>query len=118
MSHNKLLSDVGFSGDGPAVESILRGTYCYPDNMDPYTQLLMLEATVLFSSLGEQGIEDWVHSSDFQQFWLHACERTESSKSQLHFGHYMAGAHDTDITELHVASLNTIRETGVAPDRW
>ena len=118
MSHNKLLNDVGFSGDGPAVESILRGTYCYPDDMDPYTQLLMLEATVLFSSLGEQGIEDWVHSSDFQQFWLHACERTESSKSQLHFGHYMAGAHDTDITELHVASLNTIRETGVAPDRW
>eukprot|EP00956_Cyclotella_meneghiniana_P011386 scaffold15968_cov46-Cyclotella_meneghiniana.AAC.14 len=118
MSHNKLLCDVGFSGDGPAVESILRGTYCYPDDTDPYTQLFVLEATVLFSSLGEQGIEDWVHSHDFQQFWLHACERTESSKSQLHFGHYMAGAHDPGITELHVASLNTNRETGVAPDRW
>ena len=98
MTNNKLLEDVGFSGDGPAVESILRGDYVFPEGTDPYTELLMLEAAVLFSSLGEQGIDDWVHSHDFQHFWLHACERTESSKSQLHFGHYMAGAHDKEIT--------------------
>ena len=30
----------------------------------------------------------------------------------------MSGAHDKEITELHVASLNSIREIGVAPDRW
>eukprot|EP00956_Cyclotella_meneghiniana_P043604 scaffold278788_cov93-Cyclotella_meneghiniana.AAC.1 len=78
----------------------------------------MLEAAVLFSSLGEEGIDDWVHSHDFQHYWLHACERTESSKSQLHFGHYMAGSHDKAITELHVSSLNTIREIGIAPERW
>eukprot|EP00956_Cyclotella_meneghiniana_P023181 scaffold44685_cov45-Cyclotella_meneghiniana.AAC.1 len=109
---------VGFSGDGPAVESILRGEYVFPEGTDPYTELLMLEAAVLFSSLGKQGIDDWVHSHDFQHFWLYACERTESSKSQLHFGHYMAGAHDKEITKLHVASLNTIRTTETAPDRW
>lgn len=118
MSHNKLLADVGFSGDGSAVDSILRGEYQFPQGTDPYTELLLLEAAVLFSSLGEQGIEDWIYSHDFQQYWLHACERTESSKSQLHFGHYMAGAHDKSITELHVASLNTIREIGISPDRW
>jgi len=118
MSNNKLLQDVGFSGDGPAVEAILRGEYTFPTGTDPYTELLMLEAAVLFSSLGEQGIDDWVHSHDFQHYWLHACERTESSKSQLHFGHYMAGSHDKEITELHVSSLNTIREIGIAPERW
>ena len=92
MAHNKLLDDVGFSGDGPAVESILKGEYVFPEGTDTYTELLMLEAAVLFSSLGEQGnIDHLVHSHDFQHFWLHvACERTESSKSQLHFGHYMA----------------------------
>eukprot|EP00956_Cyclotella_meneghiniana_P015939 scaffold24808_cov102-Cyclotella_meneghiniana.AAC.4 len=31
MTNNKLLEDVGFSGDGPAVESILRGDYVFPE---------------------------------------------------------------------------------------
>eukprot|EP00956_Cyclotella_meneghiniana_P030533 scaffold77050_cov44-Cyclotella_meneghiniana.AAC.4 len=30
----------------------------------------------------------------------------------------MAGSHDKDITELYVTGLNTIREIGIAPDRW
>ena len=118
MSNPKLLEDVGFTGDGDAVMSILQGTYEFPPGTDEYTKLLLLEAAVLFCSLGEDGIEDWVRSQDFQHFWLHAREATESSKSGLHFGHYMAAAHDKVVTRMHVSSLNTIRECGVSPDRW
>ncbi|KAL7502290.1 hypothetical protein ACHAXN_001984 [Cyclotella atomus] len=60
----------------------------------------------------------WVHRQDFQKWWSTAREATESSKSRLHFGHYKAGASDNIISQLHATSLNTIREIGVAPDRW
>jgi hypothetical protein len=61
MSNNELLTDVGFAGDGQAVMSILQGTYTFPRGTDSYTKLLMLEASVLFSSLVEDGVEDFVH---------------------------------------------------------
>jgi hypothetical protein len=118
MSNNKLLSDIGFTGDGDAVEAILTGTYEFPPNTDPHTQLLLTESAVLFSSIGEDMIEDWVHRQDFQKWWLTAREATESSKSLLHFSHYKVAARDKIISELHAVSLNTIREIGIAPDRW
>ena len=34
MSHNKLLSDIGFTGDGEAVTTILAGTYKFPPGTD------------------------------------------------------------------------------------
>jgi hypothetical protein len=118
MSNNKLLTDVGFAGDGEAVLAILAGTYKFSPETDPWTRLLLTEAAVLFFTLGEDSIEDWVHRQDFQKWWSTACKVTESSKSQLHFGHYKAGASDNIISQLHATSLNTIHEIGVSPDRW
>jgi hypothetical protein len=118
MSHNKLLSDIGFTGDGVAVEAILNGTYEFPPDTDPHTQLLLTKSAALFSSIGEDMIEDWVRRQDFQKWWRTAREATESSKSRLHFSHYKASAKNKIISELHAVSLNTIREIGIAPDRW
>ncbi len=118
MSNNKLLADVGFTGNGEAVLAILAGTYEFPSGTDPWTCLLLTKAAVLFSTLGEDSIEDWVRCQDFQKWWLTAREATELSKSHLHFGHYKAGASDNIISQLHATSLNTIREIGVALDRW
>lgn len=118
MQNKQLLADVGALGDGKAIQQILSGTYDFPKDTDEYTKLLLMEAAVLFCSLGGDGVTDWVRSSDFQFFWLHAREATESSKSRLHFGHYMSAAHDPLLTRLHVSSLNTIRECGVSPTRW
>lgn len=59
MANPELLRDVGFAGDGEAIESILRGTYVFPPATDEHTiKLLMLEAAVMFCSLGESEIED------------------------------------------------------------
>eukprot|EP00956_Cyclotella_meneghiniana_P019077 scaffold32390_cov56-Cyclotella_meneghiniana.AAC.2 len=119
MANPQLLQDVGFAGDGDASESILHGgTYEFPLGTDEYTKLLMLEAAVMFCSLGESEIEDMVHRHDFQNFWKSAREKTESSYSRCHFGHYVSASHDNVLSDLHVTSLNTFREIGIAPSRW
>jgi hypothetical protein len=38
MPHNKLLSVIGFTGDGEAVKAILAGTYEFPPGTDPWTR--------------------------------------------------------------------------------
>jgi hypothetical protein len=118
MHHPQLLADVGFTGDGPAVEQILNGTYEFPPDTEPYTKLILTEACALYCSLGEDGIVDLVKRQDFQDFWLHAREKTESSKFLLHFGHYCAAAHDKVVSQLHATSLNAIHACGVTPARW
>jgi hypothetical protein len=122
MSTNRgLLADVSFQvGDGHTVMSILHGTYDCPPETDQYIRLLFLDATTLFSSLGEDGVEDFVTREDYQSLrWVRASrEETESSKSRCYFSHYRAGAHNNTISQLHTTSLNTIRKIGVAPSRW
>lgn len=69
ISHNMLLHDIGFTGDGKAVQAILDGTYKFPRDKDPWTWLLITEAVVLFSSLGQDDIVDLVNRQDFQKWW-------------------------------------------------
>jgi hypothetical protein len=118
MRNPQLLQDVGFAGDGPANDHILRGSYIFPPEMDQYTKFLMLEAAVMYTSLGKDEIVDFVKRLDFQGYWRSAREKTESSKSNLHFGHYVASSHDNVVSDLHATSLNVIREIGLGPTRW
>ena len=118
MSNPELIRSVGLTGNGPDVDAILNGTFEFPPGTDEYTKLLMLEAAVIFCSIGGEQIEDWVTRDDFQQFWLHAREATESSKSGRHFGHYKSAAHDNTLSQHHATRLNTIHELGITPTRW
>lgn len=119
MCNPDLLRDIGIAGDGPAMQSILEGTYTFPPDTDEYTKLLVTEACIMYNELGgDDGVADLVSKSDFQNYWKSAREKTESSMSGKHFGHYIAGAHDDTISQLHATSLNTIRELGISPSRW
>jgi hypothetical protein len=56
---------------------------------------------------------DLITRDDFQPFWRSAREKTESFYSGCHFGHYVAAARDNTVNDLHVISLNTVRELGI-----
>ena len=45
-------------------------------------------------------------------------ERTSSSYSGRHFGHYKAAAHSEYPSEVHVRTLSLITNIGAAPERW
>ena len=87
-----LHQDFGYLADTDAADRVLQGTYDYSANMDPYMKLLLQEAHHILSCMSEEEVVDFVTTTDFQQFWLHADEEIQSSKSGIHFGHYKAAA--------------------------
>ena len=89
----KFFGDIGHLADGPAAQQILEGTYEYPDDLDPATRLLFEEASATYKALSPTKVATYVTPEDFKLFWRTAKERTGSSYSGLHFGHYIAALH-------------------------
>jgi len=87
--------DVGLLADTKATENVLIETYAFPEGMDAPTCLLLEEAHIVFSSLLEEEVVDFVTTTTyFQSFWQHTGEDIQSSESGCHFGHYKAASHD------------------------
>ncbi len=106
--------EVGHLADSPVSQQILEGTYKYPQDLDPATRLLFEEAAHTYVSLSPQEIAIYVTPEDFQLFWQTAHERTGSSYSGLHFGHYIAASFCPNLFALHAAKLSICARNGVA----
>ena len=98
--------DVGHLGDGPVAQQILEGTYKYPPDLDPVTRLLLEEATITYAKLSPTEVATYMTVEDFQRFWQTARERTGSSYSGLHFGHYIVASFYPNLSLLHAAKLS------------
>ncbi len=110
--------DVGHLTDGPVVQQVLKGTYEYPPDLNPATRLLFEEAAAIYTTLSPTEIANHVTPEDFQQFWQHACKRTGSSYSGLHFGNYIATSFCPDLSFLHAAKLAICTRNGVSLALW
>ncbi len=100
------------------AQQILEGTYEYPDNLDPATRLLFEEALATYKPLSPTKVATYVTPEDFKLFWRTAKERTGSSYSGLHFGHYIAALHCPNLLLLHAAKLSICARNGVSLARW
>ncbi len=94
------------------------GTYEYPDDLDHATRLLFKEASATYKVLSPTKVAAYVTPEDFKLFWQTAKERTGSSCSGLHFGHYIAASHCPDLSLLHAAKLSICARNGVSLARW
>ena len=68
--------------------------------------------------MSKEEVVDFVTTTDFQQFWLHADEEIQSSKSGIHFGHYKAAVRDRFLSALQAAKLTLVAMTGIPLARW
>jgi hypothetical protein len=59
-----------------------------------------------------------VNGSDFVEYWRTAKEKTSSSLSGRHFGHYKAASFSDTLTRLHVGSINLALWRGHPLARW
>jgi hypothetical protein len=56
--------------------------------------------------------------SDYVQYWRAVDERTSSSRSKIHFGHYKFSAKFERFATFFARKLTFIARTGWAPSRW
>ena len=59
-----------------------------------------------------------ISRKDFQDYWKAMNERTSSSFSELHFGHYKTGARSDYISDVHAALSQLACTTGYLFERW
>eukprot|EP00956_Cyclotella_meneghiniana_P012156 scaffold17260_cov86-Cyclotella_meneghiniana.AAC.3 len=118
ISHGKLLEDLGNLGDTAAARRILEGTYEFPENADPATVLLLKELARMALEMEGENDDGWLTVPEFQDYWKKAKERTSSSYSGRHFGHYKAASKDDFLSALHTGNINLATHRGRPLDRW
>ena len=109
---------LGYSADTQAAEEILQGTWVPPPDTSRATLLLLEEIARIWKKMEGGEINIVVSQEDFQYYWKRVKERTSSSFSGVHFGHYKAAAYSDSLSRMHALKLSIISKTGAAPDRW
>ena len=109
---------LGYSANTETAIEILEGRFTPPDDTDGPTLLLFEEIARIWALMEAGEVDIVVTKDDYQHFWKRMKEKTSSSYSKLHIGHYKAAAHSDVLAEIHALKLSLISQTGSAPERW
>jgi hypothetical protein len=107
-----------FAIETDAAQAILQGTYEVPAETDDYTRefLQTIQASAPLNPQLRLSCE--ITKEDFQCYWTKPKERTSSSISGLHYGHYKAASKNDMLSEIH-ALMTKLAVTGASPfARW
>jgi len=107
--------DLGLLGTSPASQAILQGTYICPAGMDLYTQQLL---SILKLPQQTTPVSSVLSCTDFINHWRKSKERTSSSYSGLHYGHYKASIDNPRISEFHALFTEMAFNHGYSPSHW
>jgi hypothetical protein len=109
-----LAGEVGGTGDSQAAEAILNGDYVIPDGVDPHARQLIEH---LKQDENVQTYQVDVDVQGYRNAWKRTRERT-SAGSELHFGHFKAGAECDLIGRAEALMAHMPYRTGYSPKRW
>jgi hypothetical protein len=103
-----------FAVNTAVAHAILQGTYTVPGDTDAFTKEFLLTLQAYAPRDPRHRISCEITKEDFQQFWKKTKERTSSSISGLHYGHYKAAATNDLLSEIH-ALMMELAVTGACP---
>jgi hypothetical protein len=114
-----LARTIGMNLEGPASQQILNGTF----ELNPSVNLLP-ETKRIIEFLGkppQEGCTTFplsITPKEFQSNYNIVKERTSSSVSSCHVGHYKAAAKDDTLSLLHSLMMSLPYIIGFSPERW
>ena len=112
------LEQLGTLADFDIAVRITTGDYVPPPDMDEATLLILEEIANVGMQIQVGAVTIIVTPEDFKYYWQRVNERTSSSYSGLHFGHYKAAAESDYLSRLHALHITTIARSGCHPKRW
>jgi len=116
--HSPLVQQVGLDGTGPAAQAILQGTFVCPPGTDTDTRYFIEALQFPSQAARHAHISAVLRPADFIAHWRRAKERTSSSPSGLHFGHYKAATHLPLLAHLHARFTQLVFMTGLSISRY
>lgn len=116
---NGLLGEqLGYLADTETARRILEGTFEAPSDTPDSIILVLEEIAKIAKQIGEGAVRLVLTEDEFIRCWAPIDERTSSSKSKIHFGHYKAAARIKRLARFFSKKLSFIARTGWAPSRW
>ncbi len=86
---------------------------------DWYTKVILQEARKIYNKLPNGEVSDFISRDEYKQYWRYVVkEKTQSSASGVHFGHYKASSYDNNLSTLESAKLSLAAATGITLARW
>lgn len=108
----------GYLATTIAARQILAGTYSYPPHFDQPTKELCEACARIRLGIPPRSVDSTIRRQEWASRWARAREKTSSSESGLHFGHYKAAAKSPMISHLHALKTTLALRRGFALDRW
>jgi len=106
---------VGAFGTGTAAQDILNRTFICPPELDEHTQYFIEALQFPSQAARHSTVSLLLRPEDFITHWKHAKEKTSSSPSGLHFGHYKAAStYSLPLAHLHARFTQLIFQTGLS----
>ena len=118
ICQGQLRSDFGYNAATQVAEDILEGRYEFPEDFDQATRELCEECALIRKIIPKNSVKIKMSKEDYAAHWKRAKEETSSSRSGLHFGHYMAGIGSEYISHFHTLKATLIFHHGLVLDRW
>ena len=118
MNGSNISKDVGYLGNSPACARLLSGTYIFPSDTDLHTKDLMSLISKTTRRLKAKIISHKISVDDFINYWKGSREKTSSSFSGLHFGHWKAASHSRALASIHAKSIELAFRMGLPLKRW
>ena len=108
----------GYLATTVAARQVLEGSYRYPEGFDAATKEICLQCAKIRLGVPADSVDTVIRHGEWAERWSRAKEKTSSSESQLHFGHYKAAARSPMVSHLHALKTSLALRRGVALDRW
>jgi hypothetical protein len=112
-----LMQTFGMNLEGQAARDIIHGTF----SIDPDIQLLPETHRIinrLNTPLNMPALPTVIKKEEFQATYSIVKERTSSSVSGRHVGHYKAAIQDDNISSIHATMMSLSYMVGFSPERW
>jgi len=118
ITMSSLRNRLGFLSDTDFANSLLAGEVHIPGDVDDVTTIVLEEIIRLFGLLREGHTVVDLTADHFRYFWRRFKEKTSSSISGVHAGHYKAATYSDIITSFLSTKITLIARGGCPPDRW
>ncbi len=118
ICNGELFNQFGYMANMLALKAVLDGNYKAPANLDTATNEIFTEIAAICRLVPANSVSIVISPEQWKQYWKVVNEETSSTKSGIHFGHYIVGSKSNIISHYHAALVSITLAHTIQLERW